>query len=148
METILRSAAIYFFLLIVLRAAGRRTLSEMTSFDFVLLLIISEAVQQGMIGSDYSLTNAFLVVITLIGIDVLFAWIKTRWNWIDKIISGVPTIVVDDGKPLYDRITKARIDEDDILESARELQGIERMDQIKYAILEKNGKITIIPKTD
>ena len=146
METVIRAAGIYFFLLIVLRAAGRRTLSEMTTFDLVLLLIISEATQQGMISDDYSMTNAFLVILTLVGIDIFLSWIKSKWNWIDDIFSSIPMVIVAEGKPLKDRLVKARIDEGDILEAARILQGLERMEQIKYAILEKNGSISIIPK--
>lgn len=146
MDSVLRAAAVYVFLLIIVRAAGRRTLGEMTAFDFVLLLIISEAIQNAMIGDDYSLTNSFLVVTTLVGIDVALTIGKVRFPRLDKWIDGTPTILVVHGRPLRDRMEWARVDTHDVLEAARELRGLERMEQIKYAVLECDGGITIIPE--
>ncbi len=130
----------------IFRIAGRRTLSEMTSFDFVLLLIVSEATQQGLLGNDFSLTNAFLVILTLIGLDVTLSLWKQRSPRVEKLLDGVPMVIVEDGRPLKDRMDKARIDEEDILTAARELQGLARMDQIQYAVLERSGGISVIPK--
>jgi uncharacterized membrane protein YcaP (DUF421 family) len=146
MDSILRAVAIYAFLLVVLRVAGKRTLAQMTSFDFILIVIISEAVQQGLIDDDNSMTNAFLLVITLIGLDVALSLVKQRLPRVDQLLDGVPVIVLENGRPLRDRMAKARVDEADILHAARELQGLERLDQIKYAVLERSGGITIIPK--
>ncbi len=145
MDAVLRAAAVYFILLIAVRLAGRRTLSELTTFDFILVLVISEAVQQGMVGDDYSLTTATVVVVTLVLIDVTLSFAKTRFRWLEKILEGVPTVLVENGHPLRERMKKARVSEDDIMESARELQGLERMEQIKFAVLEVGGKITVIP---
>ena len=133
-------------MLTVIRAAGRRALSEMTTFDFVLLLIISESTQNAMIGNDYSLTNAALVIMTLVGLDIALAFAKRRWKRLDRYIDGLPTILVEDGRPLPDRMEWSRVETEDILESARMLQGLERLDQIKHAVLERNGRITIISK--
>ena len=146
MESVLRAVAIYVVLLIVFRIAGRRTLSEMTSFDFVLLLIIGEATQQALLGEDFSLTNAFLVIITLLALDVAISLWKQRSEAANRIIEGVPTILVDHGRPLKALMDKARVREEEILEAARRLQGLERMDQIKYAVLEVSGGISIIPR--
>ena len=146
MESVLRATAIYVVLLIVFRIAGRRTLSEMTSFDFVLLLIIGEATQQALLGEDFSLTNAFLVIITLLAIDVGMSLWKQHSEAANRIIEGVPTILVDHGRPLKALMDKARVREEEVLEAARRLQGLERMDQIKYAVLEVSGGISIIPK--
>jgi uncharacterized membrane protein YcaP (DUF421 family) len=145
-EPVLRAAAVYVFMLAVVRAAGRRTLGEMTSFDFVLLLVISEATQNAMVGNDFSLTNGALVILTLVGLDVALALAKRRWERLDRWIDGVPTILVEDGRLLTDRMHRARVGADDILEAARKLQGLERVDQIKYAVLERDGGITVIPK--
>jgi uncharacterized membrane protein YcaP (DUF421 family) len=145
LDAVLRAAAVYFILLIAVRLSGRRTLSELTTFDFILVLVISEAVQQGMVGDDYSLTTAMVVVVTLVLIDVTLSFAKTRFRWLEKILEGVPTVLVENGRPLRERMKKARVSEDDIMESARELQGLERMDEIKFAVLEVGGKITIIP---
>ncbi len=145
MDTVLRTAAIYVFLLVAVRLSGRRTLSELSTFDFILLLVISEAVQQGLVGDDYSVTTAMIVVVTLILLDVALSFAKDRVDWISKVVDGEPTILVENGKPLRGRMRKARVSEADIMESARELQGLERMEQIKFAVLEVGGKITVVP---
>ena len=146
MESVVRVVVIYFFLLLVFRIAGRRTLSQMTTFDFVLLLVISEQTQQAMVSNDPSLTNAFLMILTLVGLDITLSIIKQRFPRIEKWLDGTPTIIVENGRPLKDRMDKARVDESDVLTAARHLQGLERMEQIKYAVLERSGGITIIPQ--
>lgn len=146
MEPIVRAAAIYLVLLVLFRVAGRRALTEMTTFDFVLLLIIGEATQQALLGEDFSLTNAVLVIVTLLSLDIGMSLWKQRSKTVNRIVEGVPTILVDNGRPLRGPMDKARVRDEEILEAARRLQGLERMDQIKYAVLEVSGGITIIPR--
>jgi uncharacterized membrane protein YcaP (DUF421 family) len=145
-DSVLRAAAVYLFLLVLVRISGRRTLGQMTTFDFVLMLIISEATQNAMIGDDYSMTNGFLVITTLVTLDIGLSILKQRSRLVEKWIDGLPTILVERGRPLKDRMDKARVDVEDVLEAARELQGLERLEQIKYAVLERGGQITIIPE--
>lgn len=145
METVLRAVSMYLLLMIVLKIAGRRTLLEMTSFDLILLLIISEATQQALLGNDFSVTGASLTIITLIVVDILFGMMKTRFPQMDRLIDGTALILVEHGRLLPERARRAGISEDDILNTARSSAGLERLDQIKFAILEKNGKISIIP---
>lgn len=145
MDSLLRSLAVYVFLLVVLRLAGQRTLSEMTSFDFVLLLLISETAQQAMLDMDYSLTNSVLLITALIGVSIVLSIIKDRYPRVEKWLDGTALIVVENGLPLTERMRKARVDQEDVMEAARQLQGLERMEQIKYAVLERGGNITIIP---
>ncbi|MCD6027974.1 MAG: hypothetical protein K0S78_148 [Thermomicrobiales bacterium] len=146
MDSVIRAVAIYGILLIIFRVSGKRSLAQITTFDFVLLLIISEATQQALLGDDFSLINAFVVIITLIGLDIALSLLKQRSPTFELLIDDTPLIIVEDGRPLKERMDKARIDESDILASARELQGLERMDQIKYAVLERSGGVSIIPK--
>jgi uncharacterized membrane protein YcaP (DUF421 family) len=146
MDAVLRGAIVYLVLLVLFRISGKRSLAQITTFDFVLLLIVAEAIQQAMIDADNSMTNAFLVVVTLLGIDIALSLLKGRSRLLEKLIDDVPLVLVEDGRPLKERMDKARVDESDILTSARELQGLERMDQIKYAVLERSGGISIIPK--
>ncbi len=145
MESILRAASVYVMLLIVFRVAGRRTLSEMTSFDFVLILIIGDSTQQALLGDDFSFMNALLVIVTLLAIDVAISLWKQRSDGANRLIEGVPTVLVEHGQPLRPLMDKARVREDEIMEAARRLQGLERMDQIKFAVLEVSGAISIIP---
>jgi len=146
METVLRAASMYLLLMVVLKIAGRRTLLEMTSFDLILLLIISEATQQALLGNDFSVTGASLTIITLIVVDILFGMLKAHFPRLDMLIDGTALILVENGKLLAARAKKAGISEEDIMTSARSTAGLERLDQIKFAILEKNGKISIIPQ--
>ena len=146
MEPVLRATAIYLFLLVLFRIAGRRSLSELSNFEFVLLLIVGEATQQAVLGKDYSLVNAFIVILTLVGLQILFTLWKQRSRAVKLWLDGTPVILVENGKPLVDRLHKLRIGENSIMAAARELQGVERMDQIKYAVLESTGTISIVPK--
>ncbi len=145
MGSILRGLAVYFFLLILFRVLGKRSLSQITTFDAVLLLIISEAIQQALIDNDNSMTNAFLIITTLLGLDIGLSLLGRRFRIVDRLVDDVPLVLVEDGRVLKDRMTKSRVDETDILQSARQ-EGLERMDQIKYAVLERSGGISIIPK--
>lgn len=145
MDSVLRAAVMYGALMVLFKIAGRRSLADLTTFDFVLLMIIGEATQQALLGDDFSLTNAMLVIVTLIAIDVGFSLLKQRSGWVSRLIDGEPTIIVENGKLLHRRLRHARLIEADVLEAARSSQGIERIEQIKYAIIERNGKISVIP---
>ena len=146
MESVLRAMAIYLILLIVFRISGKRSLAQITTFDFVLLLIIGEAVQQALLGEDFSLTNATLVIVALVSMDIGISLLKQKSKPVEKLIDSVPIMLIENGQLHQDRMDKERVDESEILSAGREQQGIERLDQIKYAVLEQNGHITIIPK--
>ncbi len=144
MNAVIRGAAVYLFLLVLFRISGQRALAQVTTFDFILLLIISEACQQALIGDDNSMTHGALVVTTLVGMNIGLSLIKQRFKRVATILEDTPLVLVEEGKLLRERMNKVRVDEDDILEAARDRQGLERLDQIKYAVLERNGEITII----
>ena len=148
MSSILRAAAVYLFLLLVFRLAGKRTLNQITTFDAVLLLIISEAIQQAMLDNDNSVTNAFLIVVTLVGIDIVLSVCKQRFRAVERVIDGLPVLVVDDGEVQHKSMEKERVDEADVLAAARSHHGLERLDQVKYAVLEPSGQITVVPTED
>jgi uncharacterized membrane protein YcaP (DUF421 family) len=145
MDSIVRGAIVYVVLLLVFRIAGKRSLAQITTFDFILLLIIAEAVQPALTSGDDSMTNSLLLVLTLVGIDIGLSLIKGRFKTLEKLIDDVPLVLVVDGKPIQERLRKVRVDESDILTSARMNQGLERMEQIKFAVLERSGGISIIP---
>ena len=146
MDSVVRGLVVYLFLLIVFRIAGKRTLAEMSSFDLVLLLIISETTQQAMIDDDHSITNAFLLIMTLVGVTILLFWLRQRSKVAHQWLEDVPLIVYENGRLHRDRMTKVRVDESDIMVAARKNCGLERLSQVKYAIVESDGEITIIPK--
>lgn len=148
MDTIIRGAFVYFFLLLIFRISGRRTLANISTFDFVLTLIISESVQQAMIDSDNSITNAVLLVITLVGLDILLGELEKRFPRLRPIISGSPITILRNGKLMKERMTKERVGEDDILEAAREKHGLHELSEIDFAVIEASGGISVVPRKD
>ncbi len=148
MESVFRAVLVYLFLLVVFRISGKRTLSEASTFDLVLLLIISETTQQAMVDNDHSMTNAAILILTLVGSSILMSLVKQWSPAVDRWMEGVPLVVVKDGKLLHKAMHQERVDENDILEAAREMQGLEDISQIKYAVLERGGQITIVPRKE
>ena len=146
MDEVIRGVAVYAVLMLIFRLSGKRSMAETTPFDFVLLLIFSEALQSALVDEDDSLTAAFVVILTLVVLNIGMSLLKQRFHRVERILEGGPIIVVDDGRLLRDRMRRARIDEGDILAAARQTQGIEAIDQIKRAVLERSGGISIIPK--
>lgn len=141
----LRGVIVYVFLLIVFCIMGKRTLNQATTFDLVLLLIISEVTQQGLVGEDFSITTSVILICTLMGLDIIISYIRQNSKIMGRIIEGAPLVIVDHGKPLVKRMQKSQVDEEDIMQSARINSGLERMEEIKFAVLEKDGTISIIP---
>src|SRR5437899_1210763 len=102
MESIIfRGAIVYVFVYVLLRMAGKRTLSEMTTFDLVLTLIISEATQNALIDDDHSITGSMLVISTLVFLDIIVSIITSKSKYLDKVMNGVAIIILEDGKPLF-----------------------------------------------
>jgi uncharacterized membrane protein YcaP (DUF421 family) len=144
-ETVLRGVTIYLVLLVVTRFSGRRTLGQMTAFDFVLLLIVAETTQQALLGNDFSIVNSLLLIVTLFTTDVALSYLK-RWSpavgtWID----GQPTVLISGGRLDKRALTRARVSIDEVLQAGRSQHGLERLDQIRSAVLEASGSISIIP---
>lgn len=145
---VIRIAIVYLFLLALFRLAGRRTLADISPFDFVLLLVISEMVQEAVVAEDPSMINAILLCSMLVAIDIGLSLLKQRSPRLDRWLEGHPVLLLQHGEPVTDALRKMRIDEDDILAAARESQGLERLDQIRFAVLEKTGHISIVPEPD
>lgn len=142
---VVRAAIVYALVLVVLRLAGKRTLGEMTAFDFVILLILSESVQPALVGEDTTLLNAVFIVGTLVGIDVLLAWLKGRSPALDRVLDDVPTVLLDRGIPDQEAMARCGVDMRDIMEAARQRQGLTHISQVQQAILERTGGISIVP---
>jgi len=146
MDTVLRALSVYAMLLIIFRISGKRSLAQVTTFDLVLTLIISEAIQQALVIDDNSLTNALILVVTLVTVDIGLSLAKQRWNRFEKIVEGTPVILLEDGRLHEQRMRYERVGSEEILGAARASHGLERLDQIKYAVVEQNGRITIVPR--
>jgi uncharacterized membrane protein YcaP (DUF421 family) len=146
MDLVIRGTAVYLFLLLIFRLSGKRSLRGVTTFDFVLLLIIAETTQQALVGEDHSVTGAFVLIVVLVGLDIMLSLLKRASPRIDRLLEGQPLVVLRAGVPLAARMHVERVDEDDILSAARETRGIDRLDDIERAVLEKNGAISIVPR--
>jgi uncharacterized membrane protein YcaP (DUF421 family) len=145
MDDVIRAVVVYALLLLIFRLSGKRSMAETTPFDFVLLLIFSEALQSALVDGDNSLTVAFVVILTLVVLNIGMSLLKQRFPDFERLLEGGPVVIVEDGRLLRERMRRARVDEGDILAAARQSQGIEDLDQIKRAVLERSGGISIIP---
>jgi uncharacterized membrane protein YcaP (DUF421 family) len=148
MNPVLRIALVYFFLMLLFRVAGRRTMSDLSPFDFVLLLIISELVQQAVVADDPSLTNAFILCASLVALDIGLSLLKLASPRLERVLDGSPAPLVQHGKLIEPTLRAMRLDEGDILSAARTSQGLERIDQIRLAVVETNGEISVVPEPD
>jgi uncharacterized membrane protein YcaP (DUF421 family) len=146
MDAVIRGLAIYFTLLVIIRLSGRRTLAQMTPFDLVIVLVISETTQQAMLGDDFSITNAIILILTLFTTDIALSYVKRCWPKTAHVIDGVPTVLVVDGRYDERALRGCRLDKEDVMEAARNQEGIERVSDIRFAILEVSGNISVIKK--
>ena len=145
MESVVRGLAIYLIVLVIIRISGRRTMAQLTAFDFVLLLIIAETTQQALLGDDFSITNAAILILTLFTADIGFTYLK-RWSpAVGKFIDGQPTLLIRDGEIDERALRRARLSLSDVMSAARSQHGLERIDQIKHAVLENDTGISVTP---
>jgi uncharacterized membrane protein YcaP (DUF421 family) len=148
MDTVLRSVAVYLFVLVVFRIGGKRSLSQITTFDFILLLIISEATQQALLGNDFSIINAWVAIGTLLVLDAGFSWLEIRFPTFGRVAGSLPVVVLEHGKLIDDVANREGVTLSEILAEGREKHGLARAEQFKYAILERHGGISVVPTDD
>ena len=146
MDSILRGALTYLFVWLIFRISGKRSLSDATTFDAVLILILSETTQAALIDNNNSMTNSMLLIATMLGLDVLLSHIKHRFHRVERIMDGAPVVILDREGIKQEVMDKERVDREEILAAARELRGLGNLDEVEYAILEPTGCVTIVPK--
>jgi len=142
-DLVLRAIAIFAFVLLLTRVIGKRELSSLQPFDLILLIILGDALQQGLTQDDYSLTGAVLVVGTIALLQVFVSWVSFRFPRSRPILEGEPLIVVHDGEVIERNLKRERLSLDDVAEEARK-QQIAHLADVKFAILETNGSISFI----
>lgn len=145
MDAVLRASAIYLILLLLFRLTGKRALSQVTTFDLVILLIISEATQQALLGEDFSVIQSALVIATLLLLDRSSDYFSFRFNRFRRVTESVPVVLVANGRPRDDVLARVHLDIHDVMTAGREIHGLERLDQIKWAVLETSGNISVVP---
>jgi uncharacterized membrane protein YcaP (DUF421 family) len=147
MEIVFRGLIIYFFLFLLFRIIGKRAVNSDTPFGLVLVLLISSSVADAIKNLDRSLTAGFLLAFTLVGTHFIISALKNGNHLIARIVDDVPTLIVKDGKPLEGVMKRSKVNKEDILAAGRK-QKVTKIEDIKYAILEIDGSINIIPKEE
>jgi len=145
MDIVLRGIAVFFALFLLMRVIGKRELSKLEPFDLILLIILGDAVQQGLTQDDYSLTGALLAIGTIAVLQVAFSYLNFRFPRLRPLLNGEPIIVVQDGKAIERNLKRERLTLDDIAESAR-LQGIGSLEDVAWGVVETSGTISFIKK--
>ena len=143
MDIALRSAGLYFFVFTVMRILGRRELSSLAPFDLVLLIVLGDAVQQGLTQDDYSVTGAMIVVSTIAVLQVATSYLSYRVPSLRRVLEGDPLVVMQDGKPIERNLRRERLTPEDLAEEARQ-QQIGSLESVRWAVLEPDGKISFI----
>ena len=142
-----RTLAVYLALLIGLRLAGKREIGQMTPFDLVVVLVISNAVQNAMVGPDTSLTGGIAAAFTLLAANWLVNRAGLRWLWLGSRIVGTPTLLVNAGQFIDEHLRREGIQREEVLMALRE-HGIGTVDDVDLAVLEVDGTISVVPMGD
>lgn len=147
METVLRVLFVYLFLLFALRVMGKREFSEITPIELVMLLLIPELLQEALVGHDPSLTNSLIAICTLFLLVFLNSVVTYLNPRAERVVESSPSVLAHEGRLVERNMRKERITPDELL-STIHLQGYEELDQVKWAILQSNGQIAVIPKEE
>lgn len=142
-DPLIRGAVIYFFIFIMVRIMGKKQLAKFTPFDLVLLMIISEAIQNGLSGEDHSITGSLISVSVIIGLNILLNEVLGHFPFIEKLVDGQPIVIVLNGKIFKKVMKQQKISEAELFEALREHE-VMNPDEVKCAILEKDGNISVI----
>ena len=143
MDLVLRTIYVFFLILLVTRAVGRRELSSMEPFDLILLVVIGDLIQRGVTQSDYSLTGTTTVIATMATLVVTTAYVSFRFRRLRPLLEGEPILLMADGRLLEKNLRRQRMTVEEIRAEARQ-QSIATLDDIDYAVLETNGRISFI----
>lgn len=142
-EFSLRALIVYIFLLGTLRLTGRRQIGQLSPFDFVLLFILSNAVQNSMNGGDNSVTSGLVLVVTLIAAHWILSYLSFKYKGFAQFIDGKPEVLIHNGILQKSTLKKERITHDE-LESILRRNGCNKIEDVKIAIVEGNGAISVI----
>lgn len=145
-ELVVRSVAVYAFLLLILRISGKRQIGQLAPFDLVLLLVLSNAVQNSMSAGDNSLIGGLLIASTLVAINFLVGYATYKNKKLEALLEGRPQILIHDGRLYDDVMAKSQLTHHE-LDAALRQAGCMSVSEVRSAILENNGVISVIPKS-
>ena len=144
MDLVLRAVVIFLIVFLVTRAVGRRELSTMEPFDLILLIITGDLMQQAVTQSDYSMTGALTVIATMALLTVALSYVSFKVPRLRPVLDGEPLVLVQDGEIIHRNLRRERITIDELLAEARQ-QQVASLEEVRFAVLETNGRISIIP---
>lgn len=147
MDAVFRAMFGYCFLVFIVRIVGRRPGKQMTPFEFVLIFFIGGLTLTGMVADERSLTNALCQIVAVAVMHYVITWFRGRWSGFSRFADGTPLLLLEKGKWRTHTLKKMLIQDDDVMAAARD-KGLERLDQIEFAVLERNGEISIIQAKD
>jgi uncharacterized membrane protein YcaP (DUF421 family) len=145
MDIAIRAVVLYAFLVFLMRVIGRRELSSLSGLDLVLLIVLGDAIQQGLTQDDYSVTGALIAISTIAAVQSLTSYLSFRSRRFRTVVEGNPIVIVQDGKLIERNLKRERMTADEVSEQMR-LQQIATFDDVAWGIVESNGKISFIKK--
>jgi uncharacterized membrane protein YcaP (DUF421 family) len=145
MDLVLRALVLFLAVYLLLRVVGRRELAQMEPFDFILLIVLGDAIQQGLTQDDYSVTGALIVITSIAAIQVVVGYSAFRWRRVRTFLEGEPIVLVDNGDTIEKNLHRTRISEEELAQEAR-MSQIASLNDVEWAILETSGKVSFIPK--
>jgi uncharacterized membrane protein YcaP (DUF421 family) len=143
METVLRVVIIYIVILVGLRVLGKREFGELSPLELITLMLIPDLVAQGVVRSDYSLTNSIIAVTTLFSLVFLISQLTHRFGWLERFIGGEPTLLVAKGKVLTRNLNRERISIEELYAHLHKA-GCEHLSDVRWAVLEADGHVAVI----
>jgi uncharacterized membrane protein YcaP (DUF421 family) len=147
MDLVIRAAVVFFFIFLVTRIAGRRELSTLQPFDLILLVVLGDLVQQGITQSDESVTGTLIVISTVTVLSIAVSWASFRSSKVRLVTEGEPIILIQDGQLIERNLRRERLSRGDLEEAARR-QQIASLQEVRWAILEREGSISFIAKPE
>jgi len=145
MDLVFRAIFLFGGVMVLLRVVGRREVATMEPIDFILLVVLGDAIQQGLTQDDYSVTGALIVIFTIGVLQVSLAFASFRSSRIRTVMEGEPLVLIENGNVLDRNLRRARIAREELAEEAR-LSQVRSLTDVAWAVLETSGKISIIPK--
>jgi len=144
-DFVIRAVVVYVFLLLLLRLTGKRQVGQLAPFDLVLLLVLSNAVQNSMNGGDNSITGGLILAATLIGLNWGVGWLTYKNKRIETLIEGKPVILVHNCKIYHEALAIVQMTKHE-LEASLHAEGCAGVEEVRFAVLENNGHVTVIPR--
>lgn len=143
-EVVLRTAIVYLFVVAAIRISGKREVGQMSVLELVVILVISDAVQNSMVGENTTLWGGLVAVVTLLALDFTIKWVAGRSRRLRDVIEGEPRLLVRDGRLLERALREEKIDADEVRAAVRS-HGLARVEDVRLAVLETDGSISVIP---